>query len=120
MSIGPGYFPKILATALLIVSGILIINAIMDNSRKTEESFDIKDPGIQRSGIALLVTVLYCLVLNYIGFIISSIVYLTFLMYLLKKRNYIKMTTISVCITLGIYFIFKTVLNITLPSGFLG
>jgi len=120
MSIGPSYFPKILATALLLVSGILIINAIRGKSKKSAEGFDIKDPGIQRAGVALLATIVYCLVLNYIGFIISSSMFLLFLMYLLKKRNYFKMAAISIGVTLSVYFIFRTLLNITLPSGFLG
>ncbi|MFZ5966061.1 MAG: tripartite tricarboxylate transporter TctB family protein [Bacillota bacterium] len=120
MIIGPSYFPRILATALLLVSGILIIHAYLGKSKKINGSFDIKNPGIQRAGIALLVTMIYCMVLNTLGFIISSTLYLFFLMVLLKKRNYIKMTIISTFVTLGIYFIFKALLNITLPSGFLG
>ncbi len=120
MSVGPSYFPNILATALLIVSGILIINSFIGKNKKTYEKFDVKSPEVQRAGISLLATIVYCLILKHIGFIISSTIYLLFLMYLLKKRNYIKMTVISICVTLSIYFVFKAVLNITLPMGFLG
>lgn len=120
MKIGPSYFPRILATGLLLASGILILQAFMGKSKQSAERFDIKEPGIQRAGIALAGTIIYCTVLDTMGFILSSTIYLFFLMYLLKKRNYLKMTAISAAVTVGIYFIFKTVLNITLPSGFLG
>ncbi|SHI87644.1 Tripartite tricarboxylate transporter TctB family protein [Geosporobacter subterraneus DSM 17957] len=120
MKIGPSYFPRILAMGLLLVSGILILQAYMGKSKKPAEKFDIKEPGIQRAGIALLSTIVYCMILDKVGFIPSSILYLVFLMYLLEKRNYVKMTMISTAVVVGIYIIFKTILNITLPSGFFG
>lgn len=119
MKVGPGYFPRLLAVALFAASVLLIINALRGKSRKKYEKFNIKDPGIHRAGIALLATISYCLVLKYLGFIISSVLYLMFLMYLLKKRNYVSMIVISACISIGIYSIFQSILNITLPMGVL-
>jgi putative tricarboxylic transport membrane protein len=117
---GPSFFPKLLATGLMVMSIILLIKALMGKSMQTNEKFDIKDPGIQRSGIALLATVIYCLLLPHLGFILDSTLYLVFLMYLLKQRSYIKMTLISLAVSLAVFAIFRIALNITLPLGFFG
>ena len=88
---GPSFFPRILAVLMLIMSIALIVIALMGKSAKTAEKLDIRDPGIQRSIIALVATVIYLLLFKRLGFILDSILYLMFLMYLLKLRNYVQM-----------------------------
>lgn len=116
MGIGPGFFPRILAELLLIASVILIIQAIKRKTEETTEKFDLKDKNIQRSGIVLLVTILYFLLLKPIGFIIGGIIYLFVLMFILKKRNYFMMILIASGVTTGIFLVFKMILHITLPT----
>lgn len=118
--LGPSFFPRILAVLMLIMSTTLIITALLGKSARTAEKLDIRDPGIQRSIITLVVTVIYLLLLKHIGFIINTIVYLMFLMYLLKLRNYLKMVLVSVGVTIAVYYVFRVALNITLPLGILG
>ena len=118
--LGPSFFPRILAVLMLVMSTTLIITALLGKSARTAEKLDIRDPGIQRSIITLVVTVIYLLLLKHIGFIINTIVYLMFLMYLLKLRNYLKMVLVSVGVTIAVYYVFRVALNITLPLGILG
>lgn len=117
---GPSFFPRILAVLMLIMSIALIVIALMGKSAKNAEKLDIRDPGIQRSIIALVATVIYLLLFKRLGFIIGSIIYLMFLMYLLKLRNYVKMVLVSVGVSLAVYYIFRVALSITLPLGLLG
>ncbi|MBZ4655118.1 MAG: hypothetical protein JG781_2475 [Peptococcaceae bacterium] len=118
--LGPHFFPTLLAIGLGLMSLILIAKAMLGKAKKAGETFDLKDPGIQRAGIALLATILYGILLPHVGFIIMSIVYLFFLMCLLKQRNYSKMLAIALGVTFIVYGIFRVALNITLPTGFLG
>jgi len=118
--LGPSFFPRLLAVGLLIMSILLLIKALMGRSMQSNDKFDIKNPGTQRAGIALLATIVYCLVLPYLGFIIDSVLYLIFLMYLLKQRSYLKMVIISLGVTFMVYAVFRMALNITLPLGLLG
>ncbi|MEW6623393.1 MAG: tripartite tricarboxylate transporter TctB family protein [Bacillota bacterium] len=118
--LGPAFFPRLLAYSLLVFSVGLIILALLGKSMKTNEKFSLKDPAVQRAGASLLATIVYCLLFPYLGFILCSIIYLMFLMFLLKLRNYFKMILISTAISLVIYGIFSKALNITLPNGFLG
>jgi len=118
--LGPSFFPRLLAVGLLIMSILLLIKALMGRSMQSNDKFDIKNPGTQRAGIALLATIVYCLVLPYLGFIIDNVLYLIFLMYLLKQRSYLKMVIISLGVTFMVYAVFRMALNITLPLGLLG
>ncbi|MGE5606403.1 MAG: tripartite tricarboxylate transporter TctB family protein, partial [Bacteroidota bacterium] len=119
MGIGPAFFPSILATLLIFFSFLLLCFALMGKSKGTVEKFNFKDPGTQRAGIALLATIIYSLLLNVGGFIVTTILYLFGLMFLLKKREYLKMALISAGVTLGVFIIFEKFLHISLPLGFL-
>ncbi len=118
--LGPHVFPIVLSGGLSIACIVLIAMAVRGKSKPSTESFSLKNPGIQRSGITLVATIIYCALLNSAGFILASTLYLLFLMYLLKQRNYVKMITVALGITFAVYGIFRIILEITLPTGFLG
>ncbi|NLT95980.1 MAG: tripartite tricarboxylate transporter TctB family protein [Clostridia bacterium] len=118
--LGPSFFPRILAGLMVVMSTVLIIKALLGKSAPTAEKLYIKDPGIQRSIITLIATVIYLLLLKRVGFIVDTIVYLMFLMYLLKLRDYLKMVLVAVGVTFAVYYVFKVALNIALPLGFWG
>lgn len=118
--LGPSFFPTVLAAGLGIFSLLLLTAALRGKSRPSTDPFSIKDPGVHRAGISLLAVIVYCLVLGVLGFILTSTVYLFGLMYLLKRRDYLKMAAVSLGVTLLIYGIFNRLLDISLPAGFLG
>jgi putative tricarboxylic transport membrane protein len=118
--LGPHFFPTMLAVGLGLLSLGLIVLAAKGKSRRQNDPFNIRSPGVQRAALALIATVFYCLIFNFIGFIITSTIYLMFLMYLLRQRAYLKMLTIALGVTFLVYGVFHTLLDITLPAGFLG
>ncbi len=118
--LGPSFFPTVLAAGLGIFSLLLLTTALRGKSRPGGDPFNINDPGVHRAGISLLATIVYCLVLSTLGFILTSTVFLFGLMLLLKRRDYLKMAAVSLGVTLLIYGIFNRLLDISLPAGFLG
>ncbi len=116
---GPGLFPMILASGLMIMSIILLVQTLLEKKNSNHSGIDIKSPEIRRSFTSLIATIIYVIAMNYLGFIVSTVIFLLFLMYLLKNREYIKMIIVSIVVSIAIQIIFKTVLHITLPSGFL-
>ncbi len=120
MNIGPAYFPRVLAAGLGIFSLILLLQNLLGKSSETtdEAPFSLKDPGIQRSIIALAATVLYGIIMGYLGFIITSILYLVFMMYLMKMRKWLLMTGVASAVTLVVYTVFSVLLKIALPEAF--
>jgi putative tricarboxylic transport membrane protein len=118
--LGPSFFPTVLAAGLGVFSLLLLVLALTGKARPGNDPFNIKDPGIHRTGISLLAAVAYCLLLNFLGFIITSSFYLFGLMFLLHRRDYLKMAAVAVSVTLLVYAIFNRLLDISLPAGFLG
>lgn len=118
--LGPSFFPTVLAAGLGIFSLLLLSAALRGKARPATDPFSVKDPGVHRAGISLLAVIVYCLLLGTLGFIITSTVYLFGLMFLLKRRDYLKMAAVSLGVTLLIYGIFNRLLDISLPAGFLG
>lgn len=118
--LGPSFFPTVLAVGLGLFCLILLVLALKGKARASTDPFNIKDPGIQRMAISLLAAVAYCFLFNILGFIIVSVLYLFGLMFLLKRRDYLRMAAVSVCVTLLVYAIFNRLLDISLPAGILG
>ncbi|MEW6660877.1 MAG: tripartite tricarboxylate transporter TctB family protein [Bacillota bacterium] len=118
--LGPSFVPFLLALGLCLSSLGLIFKAWVSKKPNGETGFNWKDPGIVRAGMALFVTILYCLALPICGFILTSIFYLVVLMYLLKQRNYLKMFTVALGVTFAVFGIFRMMLKITLPMGIFG
>ena len=115
--VGPAFFPRLIAAGLGIFSAILMLSAYTRKHLETNSGFSFKDRGIQRGIISVGSTVIYCLFFEYLGFITCTIIYLIFLMLLLKDRQYIQIVITSITVTITVFFIFKVLLNITLPMG---
>ena len=115
--VGPAFFPRLLAAGLGIFSAILLLSACTREHLETHAGFSFKNRGIQRGIISVGATVIYCLFFEYLGFITCTIIYLIFLMLLLKDRQYIQITITSITVTIAVFLIFKVLLNITLPMG---
>jgi putative tricarboxylic transport membrane protein len=118
MNIGPDFFPRLIAAGLFIFSGVLIVSNLLSREEDTVVRFDIKDPGVQRAGIALLASIVYGLLVETFGFILTTIVYLVFLMYVMKLRKWKKMGLVAVMVSLLVFLVFRVFLHITLPDGF--
>lgn len=117
--LGPDFFPMILSLGLFIFSLSLLVQAILKKCNVEYEKMDIKSPEVIRSSMSLVATLIYVLLMQFIGFITATIIYLLFLMYLLKNREYVKMGIVSIVVSIIIYLLFKNLLHITLPSGLL-
>lgn len=118
MNVGPAFFPRVLAVGLGIFCLILIFVNIFSGDQDQEKRFDIKDSGVHRAAIALLATIIYGIIMPYLGFIITTILYLSFMMYLMKLRSWKKIPAVSIGVSFVVYTIFRTFLHITLPVGF--
>ena len=115
--VGADFFPYILAIGLGGTSIVLVLQSFFKKVSETVEPFNIFETGIQRAGVSLVATVIYCLALYSIGFIVCTMVYLTLMMFLLKERKYFQMVLVSGAITATIFLVFSSFLNITLPLG---
>lgn len=69
--------------------------------------------------IVFLAAVVYAVLLPILGFIIDSIVFMLFMMYMLQFRAYGKMLLSSIVTVAVVIFAFQIMLQIQLPAGIL-
>ena len=111
--LSPYLFPLIISFFLLILSISIIMQGLKDESEKKEKSkIDIKSLLIFG-----LICILYLLVFNFLGFVLSTIILLVLLMMLLGERRWWFILLVSVISSLIIYLLFAKYLSVMLPKG---
>ena len=111
--LSPYLFPLIISFFLLILSISIIMQGLKDESEKKEKSkIDIKSLLIFG-----LICLLYLLVFNFLGFVLSTIILLVLLMMLLGERRWWFILLVSVISSLIIYLLFAKYLSVMLPKG---
>lgn len=119
MKIGPSFFPILLASFLILFSVILILNAFLGRSKGEVTPWNIADKGVQRGLITLIAGTIYCVLMAPLGFIISSILFLVYMMWMLGNRKPLTLATAPPIITISTWLLFEKVLNLSLPPGLL-
>jgi len=113
---GPGFLPFGLALCLIILSLALILK-----SWKGDISSIPFWP--QRTWLRPLlgvsIFILYALVIERLGFLLSTFPFLIIWMRLIERVRWRTLIGISIGTTAGLYFIFVFFLEVPLPTGFL-
>jgi putative tricarboxylic transport membrane protein len=113
-------FPQFVLISMMVLSLILLIKSLREPDRKTLFLTTNKKKII----IVVVAGILWVSLFSVLGFIISSIVFITFLTIILeeKSKNNPKKIILSVIFSLIIvtvaYFLFSNVLEVPLPKGF--
>ncbi|RVU55541.1 tripartite tricarboxylate transporter TctB family protein [Anaerosphaera multitolerans] len=117
--VGPSFMPKLVGITLTILS---IAKFILAVNRKDKEMFS--DLLIDRGGIYSIVLVfVYFLILEKVGFILSTILYLFIQIEILNKydeQNIKVKILVSLFVPIIIYFLFTRAFQLMLPAGMLG
>ena len=122
---------------LSVVASVLVVSNLADSVIKFRRELDAEKAALaegaavqknrwdctlgltkKRLGVAAF-TLLYPILLPYIGFLPLSLVYLFGVSYFLNIRNYKVMILYSVIITAALFCIFELWLGISLPQGIL-
>jgi putative tricarboxylic transport membrane protein len=110
----PSTFPKILAAFGFFISILILLN-IEKNEVNTSENLDYKkvtNHSYFRVILLILGMVLYALNLRYLGFILSSFLFLSLSSFLLGERNFVKCLIIILISTISIWYLVNEVLGI--------
>lgn len=117
--VGPDFFPRYLSVGLFICCLVLLIQNIKSKSTEPSPTLSPKDAGIRRMLIAVAAVCIYVALWNIIGFILATLLILFAIQFLLGMRTYFTMSVVSVCASLAIFFLFKLLLGIEMPLGFM-
>lgn len=121
---GPAAFPQYILILLLIAIAILIIQKIV---KKEYKGFVFLELFKGERGIGLLSLIAYLSLLSILGFTLSTILFLTFLVNYLYRVNHNKSlgsakriamrTGFSIIFAFAIQFIFVSLMHVMLPKG---
>jgi putative tricarboxylic transport membrane protein len=118
---GPGMFPFVAGAILAILSSILLLQSI--GARETaapQEPFFASAAGARNAALVLIALLAYALTMEYIGFIISTSVFLAFLLWVVEPQRWYVAVFGSPLAALVLYTAFKVVLETPLPVGLFG
>ena len=117
-------YPFIVNTLILLSSVGYFFQSIFQNTIKETDNQKNKDAqkkqkNAQRAIVIIILIGIWVLALDYIGFLLSTIIFLAGSIIVCGSRNYIKVAIISILFPLFMYFLFRGELKTTLPEGVL-
>ena len=105
-----------------ILSLVLLIKTRLDQKRG--------GPEIQRTpvltvrwskvGAVLFVLIVYALIFEWVGALLSTALLIAFLMRAIEVKKWYTVAFVALASAISIYLLFKVLLNVRLPAGFLG
>lgn len=119
MKIGPGFFPSILAAGLVLFSAALIVKAVLGKSKGQVEARSWSDVGLRRGLITVGAAIAFVAAMEPVGFIPTSIVFLTFMLWVMGKRKPLLIALAPACVTVAVWLVFEKLLHLSMPPGVL-
>lgn len=111
---GPAFMPRIYCGLLILFGLIVFIQGILDKSKKEEKEKTFRY-AIASMGIVLL----YIIVMPIIGFNISTLFLVFFLLLFSKVRSKIILISVPIGTVLFIFIVFVKLLKVSIPTGLL-
>ena len=112
--VGPGVVPGLWLIAILVFSTMLLIKGTLGN-----EEQDPPWGHLKKVAVFIVMTILYIIIMQYIGYYLSTVIYLILGMYYLSYKNWIVMISIAGGWVVFSYFAFYRLLYVPLPKGML-
>ena len=119
--IGAGAFPQTFALLLLILCFLLAANRFFTRTAHTTTERDTsQDTALEhlvRPTIGALAMAVYISLLSIVGYVILTVIFLVFLIWMMGFRSLIWNIVISIALTAGLYLLFDYGLQVPLPVG---
>ncbi len=111
----PGAVPMV-TTATMVICGILILRETLSKSATTGEKLS-RDILPMPVIVTILLIAAYALLLKPLGFIPTSLLFLTVMIRYLAQSSLSRAVLLSVAIVAVIYLIFRLVFTVLMPAG---
>ncbi len=113
---GPGFFPTVIAMVLLVLALLLILTG----AGKKEKTIFTDKRAAGRVLLVFLFLVAYILLLEYLGFAVTSFLFMAALFITVTQRKWYSALLWSFAATGFAYVLFEILLKSNLPKGVLG
>ena len=117
---GPSFYPRVLSIIMMVFAIILALYPNQDNIEIKDKSILPNKTKVKTIILMLALLVLYPIITPLIGFVITTILFLTISFYYFggkKSVDIFKYLIISISMALVIYYIFETFFYVFLPHG---
>ena len=115
---GTGFLPYWLSLGMVLLSLLLIVGGL----RRSASRASIRWPsgrGLVWIVSALVALAAYTLLVNVLGYIISTFAFLVVVVRMLGTYRWYTVVSFSLAVSVGMYFVFATWLQMSLPTGLL-
>ena len=112
-TVGPNIFPL----GIGILLGLMSIRLIYETFRYQKEEKKEEKLEYKRFAVLLAASVLYCLLLEDVGYAVTTFLFLLIGFQTMKKGKIIASLLISASFSFGVFYIFNNLLNVPLPSS---
>ena len=110
---GSMVFPRAIAVAIVILTALMLVE---NASIKDFSVFDWQRFNYFRTISAAVLTCIYMAQLAYVGFLVSTPIYLLMMMYIMEKGGFWTKIAASLATTGAVYFVFAFLLDVPLPA----
>jgi hypothetical protein len=117
---GPAFLPAWLAVLLAILSIILFVASLKPAALAQESSPWPGRRELTAVGLVLGGLFVFALALEIAGFIISTFIFVLYLMRMTQKETWSKATLVALGTMGGLFIVFQVLLGISLPKNWLG
>jgi putative tricarboxylic transport membrane protein len=118
--LGPSKFPFLLGGILVALGILLFLKSDMSNTKEAlnqlKKMSEKEKSNSKLIALTCMFCVIYALIFDKIGFVISTFFFLQGMLYLTNKKQIIKNSIVSICFSIGIYILFSKFLGIILPT----
>ena len=113
-TVGPASMPQLLIYALIVFCLVLIFNSVR---KKVKVNSVPKEGSILKVVILIVLMTGYLLIINYLGYFISTFIFLISGIYLMSYRKHWLIFTVVAGFLIIVYIAFLKILQIPLPKG---
>jgi putative tricarboxylic transport membrane protein len=117
---GPGFFPFWLSVALGLLAVLMILKATFRAPEPMPEGFFASRAGYLRVGAIVLAFAVTAALLEIVGFPLTMLVTILFLLFALGRPSLIVTLLVSAAGSFGCFYLFDRWLKVPLPTGFFG
>jgi putative tricarboxylic transport membrane protein len=117
---GPGFFPFWLAMILGLLAALMILHATFRRPDPMPADFFASRAGYFRIGAILLALAATTVLMDVLGFPLTMLGTILFLLFSLGRPSLIVTLLVSVAGSFGCFYLFDRWLRIPLPTGFFG
>jgi putative tricarboxylic transport membrane protein len=115
---GAGFFPTVIGGIFSALSAALLITtALKKNPTEERQRFWKEKNSWVKVSRALLSLIFYMMFLEFLGYIVTSVIFIFFLLKFVGKKGWVISIVMAALVSLGSYALFKMAMGVSLPRG---